>query len=83
MNFLAGFFLDGRSRNPSSKRLIFIVAGLCLSAASVILAAAAAMGHNVEGALWAVTTPLAALATGGYVGGKAAERSQRNVGDAP
>lgn len=79
MNFLAGFFVDGQSRNPSSKRLIFIVAGLCLSAASVILACAAAMGFEVEGSLWAVTTPLAAMATGGYVGGKAAERSQRNV----
>lgn len=77
-SFLTGFFTDGKSQNPSSKRLIFIVAGLCLSAASVILAIAAASGNNVEGALWAVTTPLAAMATGGYVGGKAAERGQKS-----
>ncbi len=70
------FFEDNATGRLSSKRLVLIMAGSALSISTVMLAVAAMLGHGEEGALWAVTTPLAALAGGGYVGGKAAERGK-------
>lgn len=60
--------------NPSSKRFILVIAGCCMSLATLVLAGAAVVGVDVEGALWAITGPLSGMAGASYVGGKMAER---------
>lgn len=73
IKFLAAALSDGTTGTASTKRLVLFLAGFAMSVATVVLAVAAARGHDVSAALWAVTTPLAGIATGSYVGGKFAE----------
>lgn len=51
----------------SSRRFVLVMAGMSLSIATIILTIAAAFGNDVEMPLWAVTTPLTALAGGAYI----------------
>lgn len=77
--WIASLFED--SANPghaSSKRLVFVVGGLTLSASTLALSIAACMGQQVDTALMTVTTPLAALAGYGYVNGKKVERDAKS-----
>lgn len=75
--WIASLFEDSsRPGHASSKRLIFVSAGLSLSASTLALAGAACLGQDVDVALATVTAPLAALASYGYVQGKKVEREQ-------
>ena len=51
----------------SAKRFVLVIAGVALSIATIVLAAAAFIGVEVEMALWAVTTPLSAMAGASYI----------------
>ena len=61
----------------SSKRFVLVIAGISLSLATIILAIAAVMGVGVEMELWAVTTPLSAMAGASYITKKDDARNQR------
>lgn len=61
----------------SSKRFVLVIAGISLSLATIILAIAAVMGVGVEMELWAVTTPLSAMAGASYITKKDDARTQR------
>lgn len=74
IEFLSNALRDGKTGNASTKRIVLLMAAVALSLATVILAIAACRGGDVSAALWAVTTPLATIATGSYVGGKIAEK---------
>lgn len=74
--WIASLFEDShKPGHASSKRLVFVVGGLTLSAATMSLSVAACFGQSVDTALMTVTTPLAALAGYGYVNGKKVERA--------
>lgn len=76
MRWLQSMFED--SKNPghaSSKRFVFVVAGVSLSISTISLCIAVLFGQPVDAFLMgAVTTPLAGLAGYSYVQGKRVER---------
>ena len=74
MNWLREAINDNRTQRASSKRVVMLMAGLAMSVAVVILAAAALYGYEVAAALGAVCVPLAGMAGYSYVRGKAVEK---------
>jgi len=77
MKWIRSFFEDSNvPGHASAKRLVFIMGGISLSVATIILSIAACAGVDVDAALLTVTTPLAGLAGYGYVNGKKAEKDK-------
>ena len=76
MNWLREAINDNRTNRASSKRVVMLMAGLAMSVAVVILAAAALYGYEVAAALASVCAPLAGMAGYSYVRGKAVEKGQ-------
>lgn len=70
MGFLREVVTRDSPTGASSKRLVLVVSGMSLSLCTIILSIGACMGIDVVTALWAVTTPLAALSGVAYVGKK-------------
>lgn len=79
MNWLREAISDSKSGTASAKRLAMLLATVALAIATVVLAAAALLGHDVAVALGAVTVPLAGLGGYSYVGGKYAERKRADT----
>lgn len=73
MKFLRDALSDGQTLSPSTKRIVLLMAAIALSLATILLAIAACRGSDVSASLWPVTSALSLIATGSYVGGKAAE----------
>lgn len=70
MGFLKDIITRHSESRASSKRLVLVVSGLSLSICTIILSVAAFMGLDVSAVMWAVTTPLSALAGVSYVAKK-------------
>lgn len=73
MTWLREAINDSTTGKASSKRVVALLGAFSMSVATVILAAASALGQEVAAALWAVTIPLAGLGGYSYVNGKIAE----------
>lgn len=71
--WVATFFEEkGQIGQSSAKRLVFIIAGLCMSISILVLAVSSLLGHSVSVELGAVAMPLAGMAGYGYVQGQKA-----------
>lgn len=79
MTWLREAINDSTTGKASSKRVVALLGAFSMSAATVILAVASALGQEVAAALWAVTIPLAGLGGYSYVNGKLAEAQRGNT----
>lgn len=79
MNWFREAINDSKTGQASSKRIAMLSGAISMSAAVIVLSAAAWFGYDVAAALWAVTVPLAGLGGASYVGGKAVEMKTRGL----
>ena len=78
MSWLYDSLVDGVTQKVSSKRVVMLMAATAMSVATLLLSAAALLGHDVGLAIGAVTAPLAGLGGYTYVNGRERELSRPN-----
>lgn len=80
MQFFKDIVSSKSLSGASSKRFVLVIAGCSLSLSSIVLSVAACFGIDVEMALWAITTPLCAMAGVSYVGKKEVSATEDKPG---